>query len=84
MEEEKQTQEEIDNDNAIPKDLKEQITEKANAITKNISIIEKAVTNTVESTVMDMETVVTVNEVMAALMNVLKKLNQQCLMKQIN
>ena len=69
------------NDNMIPAELKEQLTKKVNLLLSNISAIEKAINDSIDDAIENSENPITITEINAALLNVLKKMNQREIME---
>lgn len=74
------TPEEV-NDNMIPAELKEQLTKKVNLVLSNISAIEKTINDSIDDAIENSENPITITEINAALLNVLKKMNQREIME---
>jgi hypothetical protein len=81
MENTLRTQEEIDNDNQIPAELKAQLTKKVEVVINHIGLLENAINEVIDDIVEDSETPITSTEINAALFNVLRKLNQREIMQ---
>ena len=81
MENTVRTQEEIDNDNQIPAELKAQLTKKVEVVINHIGLLENAINEVIDDIVEDSETPITSTEINAALFNVLRKLNQREIMQ---
>ena len=81
MEEPVKTQEEIDNDNQIPAEMKAQLTKKVEVVINHIGLLENAINEVIDDIVEDSETPITSTEINAALFNVLRKLNQREIMQ---
>ena len=81
MENTLRTQEEIDNDNQIPAELKAQLTKKVEVVINHIGLLENAINEVIDDIVEDSETPITSTEINASLFNVLRKLNQREIMQ---
>ena len=73
--------EELDNDNLIPAELKEQLSKKVGVVLNKIGLLETKIGNTIDDVVEESETPTTIAEINAALLNVLKKMNQKEIME---
>ena len=76
-----QEQEELANASVIPAEVKEQLAKKVQTALNNIGRIESAINNTIDELVMESEDPITVTEITASLLNVLRKLNQKEIME---
>lgn len=76
-----QEQEELANASVIPAEIKEQLAKKVQTALNNIGRIESAINNTIDELVMESEDPITVTEITASLLNVLRKLNQKEIME---
>jgi len=81
MEQIEKTQEEIDNDNQIPAELKAELTKKVEVVINHIGLLEDGINEIIDDIVEDSETPITSTEINAALFNVLRKLNQREIMQ---
>ena len=81
MEQIEKTQEEIDNDNQIPAEMKAQLTKKVESVINHIGLLENAINEVIDDIVEDSETPITSTEINASLFNVLRKLNQREIMQ---
>lgn len=77
------TKEELDNDSIIPAELKDALTKKVELVINHIAVLENALNETIDDTVEAIETPMTITEINAAILNVLKKLNQREIMELI-
>ena len=68
----------------IPAEMKVQLAEKVGPVLRNIGLLEKAIDNAIDTTVDDNSGMsITVTEINAALLRVLKKMNQAEIMQLI-
>lgn len=81
---ENRTKEEIANDAQIPTELKEKLNEKVQSVLNNIGMIEKKINTAIDDAVEELDGQITATELNAALLNVMRKLNQQEIMQIIN
>lgn len=72
--------EEIKNDEQIPAELKSQLTEKVSKVIDNIGKVEAAVTNAIDDVIDGNEYPITVTEIQAGLLNVMKNFNKKEIM----
>lgn len=79
--EELQEQEELANTSVIPAEVKEKLAKKVQTALNNIGRIESAINNTIDDEVMASEDPITITEITASLLNVLRKLNQKEIME---
>lgn len=77
----KQKTEEEMNDGQIPAELKAQLTEKVGKVIDNIGKIEVAVNTAIDDVVESNEYPITVTEIQAGLLNVMKSLNSKEIME---
>ena len=78
------SKEEIENDLMIPESIKNELVKKTNDVLKNISRVEKFIIGAIDDAVELSDSEITVSEINAALINALKKFNQQEIMRLIN
>lgn len=81
METEIRTEEEVNNDNVIPAEMKEQLAEKVNVVLKHIALIETAINNAIDTAIEEIDEPITVPEIIAALLNASKRMNQNEIMQ---
>lgn len=80
---ENKSEEEIKNDNVIPVELKEQLTNKVKVVLENISMIENSISKAIDDSIESSDKPITISEINASLLNVLRKMNQREIMELI-
>ena len=80
---ENKSEEEIKNDNVIPVELKEQLTNKVKVVLENISMIENSISKAIDDSIESSDKPITISEINASLLNVLIKMNQREIMELI-
>ena len=80
---ENKSEEEIKNDNVIPVELKEQLSNKVKAVLENISMIENSISKAIDDSIERSDKPITTTEINASLLNVLRKMNQREIMEVI-
>lgn len=81
METEIRPEEEVKNDNAIPAEMKEQLADKVNTVLRHIALIENAINNAIDDTIEEINEPITVPEIISALLNASKRMNQNEIMQ---